>query len=55
MTSRARLAGRILSGLAVAFLSFDAAIKLLQLSVAVQGTTELGYRAGVVLPLGCSS
>ena len=52
VTSRTRLTGRILSGLAVAFLSFDAAMKLLQLSAAVQGTTELGYPARVVLPLG---
>ena len=41
-TSIARLwTGRILSGLIVAFLLFDAAIKLLKLAPAVQGTAEL--------------
>src|SRR5262249_46303333 len=39
----ARWSGRILSGLAVAFLLFDAAVKLLELPVAVEGTTRLGY------------
>src|SRR5262249_5173054 len=48
----ARWSGRILSGLAVAFLLFDAAVKLLELPVAVEGTTRLGYRESVVLPLG---
>ena len=44
--------GRVLSGLAVLFLTFDAAIKLLRLPMAIDGTTQLGYPAGVVLPLG---
>ena len=44
--------GRVLSGLAVLFLTFDAAIKLLRLPMAIEGTTQLGYPAGVVLPLG---
>ena len=44
--------GRVLSGLAVLFLTFDASMKLLQLPMAIDGTTELGYPAGVVLPLG---
>jgi hypothetical protein len=48
----ARLTGRILSGLAVLFLTFDAGIKLLRLPAAVQGTTQLGYPAAVVLPIG---
>ena len=43
-SSRARLAGRILSGLAIAFLTFDVAIKLLGVKEAVQGTVELGYQ-----------
>jgi hypothetical protein len=45
-------AGRIMGGLAVAFLAMDAAMKLLRLPVAVEGTTQLGYPAGVVFPLG---
>jgi hypothetical protein len=45
-------AGRVLSGLAVLFLTFDAAIKLIQSPMAIQATTDLGYPASVVLPLG---
>ena len=44
--------GRVLSGVAVLFLAMDAAMKVLQLPVAVEGTKKLGYPAGVVLPLG---
>ena len=44
--------GRVLSGLAVLFLTFDAVIKLLRLPMAIDGTTQLGYPAGVVLPIG---
>lgn len=49
---KALWAGRILSGLAVLFLAFDATIKLLQLAPAVEGTTQLGYPASVIVPLG---
>ena len=42
-SSRARWAGRILSGLAVAFLAFDAGIKLVGAQAAVDGTVQLGY------------
>lgn len=45
-------AGRVLSGLAVLFLAFDATIKLLQLGPAVEGTTQLGYPASVIVPIG---
>lgn len=44
--------GRILSGLAVVFLAFDAGMKLLQVTPAVEGTTQLGYQASVIVPLG---
>jgi hypothetical protein len=43
-SSRGRLAGRILSGLAIAFLTFDVAIKLIPNQMALQGTTTLGYQ-----------
>jgi hypothetical protein len=43
-SSRGRLAGRVLSGLAIAFLTFDVVIKLLGVKEAVQGTVELGYQ-----------
>jgi hypothetical protein len=42
----------VLSGVAVVFLAFDAAMKVLQVAPAVEGTTQLGYQTGVILPLG---
>jgi hypothetical protein len=51
-SNRALWTGRILSGLVVLFLGFDATIKVLQLPMAVEGTTQLGYPAGMILPLG---
>src|SRR4051794_13049509 len=44
--------GRILSGFAVLFLAFDAAMKLLALPPAVEGTGQLGYPASTLLPIG---
>ncbi len=44
--------GRVLSGLAVAFLAVDAGMKLIQSPMAVEGTVELGYPASVVLTIG---
>jgi hypothetical protein len=53
MTDRTRFwTGRALSGLAVLFLTLDAAMKLLRVPAAVEGTAQLGYSADVVLPLG---
>ena len=51
-STRTRWWGRILSGLAVVFLLFDAAVKLLELPVAVEATTQLGYPESVMIPLG---
>jgi hypothetical protein len=51
-SSKALWAGRILSGLAVLFMLFDATIKVLELPVAIQGTTQLGYPESVVFGLG---
>jgi hypothetical protein len=45
-------AGRIVSGLAVLFLLFDAVMKLLKLAPAVAGTTRLGYPESVVAGIG---
>jgi hypothetical protein len=51
--SRAALwTGRVLSGLAAAFLLMDSVVKLLVIPAAIQGTTELGYQASVIRPLG---
>jgi hypothetical protein len=44
-SSTARWAGRILSGLAVLFLAFDAAIKIAISKEALEGTVQLGYQA----------
>ena len=43
--TRARWAGRALSGLAVLFLTFDVTIKLLAAKEAVDGTVALGWQA----------
>jgi hypothetical protein len=51
-SKKALWAGRLLSGLAVLFLLFDATMKVLQLPEAVQGTTQLGYPESVVFGLG---
>jgi DoxX-like family len=51
--SRRRLwAGRVLSWLAVAFLLFDSAGKLLQLQPVIDGTIQLGYSRDIVFGLG---
>jgi len=44
--------GRVLSGLAVAFLIFDAGMKVLRLPMAVEGTVALGYHANSVFGIG---
>ncbi|MGE0444080.1 MAG: DoxX family protein [Vicinamibacterales bacterium] len=44
--------GRILSGIAILFLAFDAGMKLIQFPAATAGTADLGYPVHVVLPLG---
>ena len=44
--------GRVLSGLAVLFLAFDAGFKLLQSPVAIEGTVALGYPASALLTIG---
>jgi hypothetical protein len=44
--------GRIMSGLMVLFLLFDAAGKLLRLRPVVEGTAKLGFPTGVIVPLG---
>ena len=47
-----RWTARFLTGFAVLFLVFDAAMKLLQLAPAIQGSTELGFAAGSVFGIG---
>jgi len=45
-------AGRIISALAILFLTFDSIIKVLNLAPAVEATTQLGYPASLVIGLG---
>jgi hypothetical protein len=51
-SKKALWSGRALSGLAALFLIFDAVMKLLELPVVMQSTTQVGYPATVVFPLG---
>jgi len=44
--------GWIMSGAAALFLLFDATVKVLELPVAMEGTSQLGYPASVVFGLG---
>jgi hypothetical protein len=44
ISNRARWAGRILSGLAILFLTFDVMIKLVPNKMALEGTTSLGWQ-----------
>src|SRR4028118_1674553 len=48
----ARWAGRVVSALVVAFLLFDASIKVMMLEPAVEGSVQLGYPEGTVLGIG---
>jgi hypothetical protein len=45
-------AGRILSGLTIAFLILDAVMKILKAEVSAKSTIELGYPESVVVPIG---
>ena len=51
-SKRARWAGRILSGIAVLFLTFDTVIKLVASKQAVEGTVQLGWPAHHLPTLG---
>jgi hypothetical protein len=52
-TSKTELiAGRVLTGLVVAFLLFDSVGKLLKLQPVIEGTTQLGYPEHVIVGLG---
>src|ERR687894_1803679 len=48
----ARWAGRIVSSLVVAFLLFDAGIKVMMLEPAVEGSVQLGYPEATVFGIG---
>lgn len=44
--------GRTLTAIATLFLTMDAAVKLLRLPMAIEGTKQLGFSADIVLVLG---
>jgi len=46
------LAGRIITGIAVAFLTFDVVMKVAMVKAAVEGTVQLGFSPDVIFPLG---
>ena len=48
----ARWAGRVMSALVVAFLLFDAGIKVMMLEPAVEGSVQLGYPEATVFGIG---
>jgi hypothetical protein len=48
----ARVTGRVLSGLAIAFLGVDALAKLLMLAPVLEGSPQLGWPPEVMFPLG---
>jgi hypothetical protein len=52
VSTRARQTGRVLSGIAILFLAFDASVKLLKPPFAVEATTQLGYPESLIVPLG---
>ena len=52
LSKRSIIAGRVVSGLAVLFLTFDVMIKLLRLPVALGTMQELGYPESLVVPIG---
>ena len=52
LSRKAIWAGRVLSTLAALFMLFDAVGKLMRPVQVVEGTTQLGWPASVILPLG---
>lgn len=51
-SSRALWAGRIVTGFAVLFLTFDTALKLVLSAPAVEATAQLGFAPSLLLPIG---
>lgn len=46
------VAGRIITGLALAFMTFDVGMKLARVKQAIDGTVQLGFSPDIVFPLG---
>ena len=54
ISTKSLWAGRILSGLTIAFMLLDGAMKVLKAQVAVQGTVQLGYPESGVVGIGAA-
>jgi hypothetical protein len=52
VSSRSRWAGWVVTAIAILFLTFDTAVKLLRLPLALEATVKLGYRSEVVFVVG---
>ncbi|HEX3354768.1 MAG TPA: DoxX family protein [Terriglobales bacterium] len=48
-------AGRVISGLVILMMLFDATIKVIKLPAAVDGTARLGHPAGRLVPIGLAA
>lgn len=46
------VAGRIITGLALVFMTFDVGMKLARVKQAIDGTVQLGFSPDIVFPLG---
>ena len=51
-TAKSVIAGRVITGIALAFMTFDVSMKLAQVKEAIEGTAQLGFDTSIVLPLG---
>jgi hypothetical protein len=51
-SKKALWTGRIISGLAVAFLTFDSVIKLINIQAVAEGSRQLGYPESSMLGIG---
>lgn len=51
-TAPSVIVGRVITGIALAFMTFDVSMKLFQVKEAIEGTTQLGFPTGAILPLG---
>lgn len=52
ISRKRRWTGRVVSGLVVAFLLFDAIPKILQMSWVMKATAQMGFPMGAILPIG---
>ena len=50
--SKSVIAGRVLSGIAIAFLAVDAIFKIFPAKMVIEGTEQLGYPVETIVPIG---